>query len=115
MIPKAGFDSGSFIFSRTLTSRRLRDSEAAARDFEAMGRRRNDAYQPDPDRQQAYDELYAGYAELYEYFGTENDIMHRLRRRRDQFVLFFAPFSLSLRGRFLRAPFRREFTFPGLR
>ena len=51
---------------------------------EAMGRRRNDVYQPDPDRQQAYDELYASYAELYEYFGTGNEIMHRLRRRREQ-------------------------------
>jgi L-ribulokinase len=56
------------------------DIHAAA---EAMGKVRRGAYAPDPDRAKAYDELYAEYSALHDYFGRGvNDVMHRLRRIR---------------------------------
>ena len=56
------------------------DIHAAA---EAMGKVRRGAYTPDPDRAKAYDELYAEYSALHDYFGRGvNDVMHRLRRIR---------------------------------
>ena len=49
----------------------------------AMGRRRRDAYTPDPARVAAYDELYAEYVTLYDYFGRGvNEVMHRLHEIR---------------------------------
>ncbi|HEY1627892.1 MAG TPA: ribulokinase [Streptosporangiaceae bacterium] len=48
----------------------------------AMGRRARDAYLPDPARAAAYDELYAEYARLHEYFGRENQILHDLHNKR---------------------------------
>ena len=37
-------------------------------------------YQPDPERAAAYDELFAEYRELHDYFGRGgNEVMHRLR------------------------------------
>jgi L-ribulokinase len=51
----------------------------------AMGRCRRDAYRPDPARADVYDELYAEYARLHDYFGRgANDVMHRLRAIRDK-------------------------------
>ena len=56
------------------------DIHAAA---EAMGKVRRGVYVPDPDRAKAYDELYAEYSTLHDYFGRgANDVMHRLRRIR---------------------------------
>src|SRR5689334_6829396 len=56
------------------------DSHAAAK---AMGSRRRGVYQPDPERAAAYDELYAEYLTLHDYFGRgANDVMHRLKARR---------------------------------
>jgi L-ribulokinase len=51
----------------------------------AMGRRKPGVWQPDPDKAQRYDELYAEYRTLTDYFGRgANEVMHRLRaiRRR---------------------------------
>jgi len=46
----------------------------------AMGRCRREAYLPDPASAAVYDELYAEYVRLHDYFGRGgNDIMHRLR------------------------------------
>jgi len=46
----------------------------------AMGRSQRDAYLPDPARVAVYDELYAEYVRLHDYFGRgTNDVMHRLR------------------------------------
>ena len=51
----------------------------------AMGRRTRDAYRPDPARAAAYDELYAEYVKLHDYFGRENQILlhdlHSLRNK----------------------------------
>jgi L-ribulokinase len=46
----------------------------------AMGRARPAAYLPDPARAAVYDQLYAEYAGLHDYFGRGgNEVMHRLR------------------------------------
>jgi L-ribulokinase len=58
------------------------DVPAAA---EAMGRVRQDVYRPDPARADVYDELYAEYVRLHDYFGRgENKAMYRLRAIRDR-------------------------------
>jgi L-ribulokinase len=49
----------------------------------AMGRADQNVYVPDPDRKAAYDEIYAEYLTLHDYFGRgANDVMHRLKARR---------------------------------
>lgn len=49
----------------------------------AMGHVERDVYRPDPGRAAAYDELFADYTLLHDYFGrTRNDVMHRLKARR---------------------------------
>ena len=55
--------------------------EAAA----AMGRTHRDVYQPDPASADVYDELYAEYVRLHDYFGRGgNEVMRRLRALRDR-------------------------------
>ena len=50
-----------------------------------MGRLDQDVYQPDPARADVYDELYAEYVRLHDYFGRgQNEVMHRLRAIRDR-------------------------------
>ena len=49
----------------------------------AMGKVQRGVYQPDPARADAYDELFAEYRELHDYFGRGGSkVMHRLRRIR---------------------------------
>ncbi|WP_326950346.1 ribulokinase [Amycolatopsis sp. NBC_01307] len=56
------------------------DIRAAA---EAMGSARSAVYEPVPAHVSAYDELYAEYTTLHDYFGRgANDVMHRLAARR---------------------------------
>ncbi len=51
----------------------------------AMGRLNRDVYRPDAARADVYDELYAEYVRLHDYFGRgENEVMHRLRAVRDR-------------------------------
>jgi L-ribulokinase len=51
----------------------------------AMGRRQQNAFTPDPGRAQIYDQLYAEYVRLHDYFGRgPNEVMHRLRALRDK-------------------------------
>jgi L-ribulokinase len=51
----------------------------------AMGRIDRDVYRPDPARADVYDELYAEYVQLHDYFGRgTNEVMHRLRVIRDR-------------------------------
>jgi L-ribulokinase len=58
------------------------DVPAAAK---AMGKLHREVYTPDPDRASAYDELYAEYVTLHDYFGRGgNDAMYRLRAVRDR-------------------------------
>ncbi len=58
------------------------DVPAAA---QAMGKARHAVYQPDPANAAVYDELYAEYVTLHDYFGRGgNDSMHRLRALRDR-------------------------------
>ncbi len=58
------------------------DVPAAAR---VMGRIERDVYRPDAARADVYDELYAEYVRLHDYFGRgENPVMHRLRALRDR-------------------------------
>jgi L-ribulokinase len=53
------------------------DVTTAAR---AMGKVRRGVYQPDPQRADAYDVLYAEYLQLHDHFGRGgNDVLHRLR------------------------------------
>jgi L-ribulokinase len=53
----------------------------------AMGRVNRDVYRPDPARAEVYDELYAEYARLHDYFGRgANQVMYRLRAIRDRAV-----------------------------
>jgi len=50
-----------------------------------MGRIDRDIYQPDAARADVYDELYAEYVRLHDYFGRgENQVMYRLRAIRDR-------------------------------
>jgi L-ribulokinase len=53
----------------------------------AMGSREPAAYLPDPVRADAYDALYAEYRSLHDYFSgrgpASNDVLHRLRQRRN--------------------------------
>ena len=53
-----------------------------------MGREQRDVYQPDPGRADVYDELYAEYVRLHDYFGRgENKaVMYRLRAMRREAV-----------------------------
>ena len=58
------------------------DIDAAGR---AMGRRHEAVYVPDPRSADVYDELYAEYVLLHDYFGRgANEVMHRLRALRDR-------------------------------
>jgi L-ribulokinase len=58
------------------------DVPAAA---QVMGRLEVDVYSPDAARAAVYDELYAEYARLHDYFGRgENQVMYRLRAIRDR-------------------------------
>ncbi len=51
----------------------------------AMGSMRPKAYPPDPASADVYDELYAEYVRLHDYFGRgSNEVMHRLRALRDR-------------------------------
>jgi L-ribulokinase len=51
----------------------------------AMGRRHEAVYVPDPRSADVYDELYAEYVLLHDYFGRgANEVMHRLRALRDR-------------------------------
>jgi L-ribulokinase len=54
---------------------------------EAMGSVERNVYLPDPKRADAYDELYAEYRTLHDYFGRgANPVLRRLRRIRNQAV-----------------------------
>jgi L-ribulokinase len=58
------------------------DVPAAAK---AMGGKREAAYAPDPASADVYDDLYAEYVRLHDYFGRgANPVMHRLRAIRDR-------------------------------
>jgi L-ribulokinase len=51
----------------------------------AMGGKRDAAYTPDPASADTYDDLYAEYVALHDYFGRgANEVMHRLRALRDR-------------------------------
>ena len=51
----------------------------------AMGGKRADVYTPDQASADVYDELYAEYVRLHDYFGRGgNEVMHRLRALRDR-------------------------------
>jgi L-ribulokinase len=51
----------------------------------AMGGKREAVYTPDPASADVYDELYAEYVTLHDYFGRgANEVMHRLRALRDR-------------------------------
>ena len=70
------------------------DVPAAAR---AMGRSHRDVYRPDPASADVYDELYAEYVRLHDYFGRGgNEVMHLLRDLRDR-VLAGRPHESSNR------------------
>ena len=51
----------------------------------AMGKMRGGAFKPDPVSADTYDQLYAEYVALHDYFGRgANDVMHRLRALRNR-------------------------------
>ena len=47
-----------------------------------MGGLRDEVYRPILAHVQIYDQLYQDYRQLYDYFGTQNNLMKRLRRLR---------------------------------
>ena len=50
-----------------------------------MGGKRDAVYTPDPASAEVYDDLYAEYVRLHDYFGRgPNEVMHRLRALRDR-------------------------------
>ena len=50
----------------------------------AMGSKEVGVFQPDSARADAYDELFAEYTLLHDYFGRgANEVMHRLKKRRN--------------------------------
>ena len=54
---------------------------------EAMGRVKRAVYMPNEEASKAYDELYADYVRLHDYFGRgSNDVMKRLKARRRELV-----------------------------
>jgi L-ribulokinase len=54
------------------------DIQAAA---QKMGSLKGEVVQPIPANQKIYDQLYADYRTLYDYFGRgQNDVMKRLKR-----------------------------------
>ncbi|HEX4256010.1 MAG TPA: ribulokinase [Streptosporangiaceae bacterium] len=60
------------------------DVPAAA---QAMGKVRREVYTPVPENSAVYDELYAEYVQLHDYFGRGgNDVLHRLRALRDRII-----------------------------
>jgi L-ribulokinase len=60
------------------------DVPAAA---QAMGKVRREVYRPVTDNSAVYDELYAEYVLLHDYFGRGgNDVLHRLRALRDRII-----------------------------
>jgi L-ribulokinase len=60
------------------------DVPAAA---QAMGKVRREVYTPVPENSAVYDELYAEYVLLHDYFGRGgNDVLHRLRALRDRIL-----------------------------
>jgi L-ribulokinase len=59
------------------------DDVAAAAD--KMGKRRDRVYEPDSDRAQSYDRLYAVYVQLHDWFGRDNrGLMRDLQEIREQ-------------------------------
>jgi L-ribulokinase len=80
-----GSDQGSALGSAihaAVAAGAYQDVPAAAA---AMGRVRRDVYQPDAARAEVYDELYAEYVRLHDYFGRgANEVMYRLRAIRDR-------------------------------
>ena len=60
------------------------DVPAAA---QAMGKVRREVYTPVAENSAVYDELYAEYVLLHDYFGRGgNDVLHRLRALRDRII-----------------------------
>jgi len=60
----------------------------------AMGSKHQAVYVPDPASADVYDELYAEYAALHDYFGRgTNQVMHRLRAIRDRVIARREPAS----------------------
>jgi L-ribulokinase len=57
------------------------DITAAAK---AMGKVQHDVYRPAEENKAVYDELYARYVTLHDWFGTANDELHELRRIRNR-------------------------------
>jgi L-ribulokinase len=54
---------------------------------QAMGKVRHEVYAPIPENSAIYDELYAEYVLLHDYFGRGgNDVLHRLRALRDRIL-----------------------------
>jgi L-ribulokinase len=72
------------------------DIDAAGR---AMGSRHEAVYAPDPRSADVYDELYAEYLLLHDYFGRgTNEVMHRLRALRDRVLAQRPPVTAAAAG-----------------
>jgi L-ribulokinase len=65
----------------------------------AMGSKRDAVYTPDPASAAVYDDLYAEYVTLHDYFGRgANEVMHRLRTLRDRASKDSASKDSALKG-----------------
>ncbi len=78
----------------------------------AMGGKRDAVYTPDPASADVYDDMYAEYVALHDYFGRgTNEVMHRLRALRDR-VLAAEPGAPEPGAREGPAPTRASRTRP---
>ena len=61
------------------------DVDINADPYPTYARLREEAYQPIPQHQEIYDQLYREYVILHDYFGRgANDVMKRLKRLREE-------------------------------
>ena len=62
-----------------------RGSEMLARLYQGCAKLKEEIYSPIPENQKVYDQLYAEYLRLYNYFGRgENNVMKTLKHIRDK-------------------------------
>jgi L-ribulokinase len=72
---------GSAMFGAVAAGRRAGGYDTIVEAAQKMAQLQREGYRPIPAHQRIYDELYAEYVQLYDYFGRgANDVMKRLKR-----------------------------------
>jgi L-ribulokinase len=74
---------GSAMFGAVAAGSRAGGYDTIVEAARQMARLRRETYRPIPAHQRVYEELYADYVQLYDYFGRgTNDVMKRLKKVR---------------------------------